>query len=372
MEGLPFPDPLALDGSIVMEYINIKSMTVKNLEKFCHMFGLTPSFRQKDGYLESLRIFSADEEAWKALRHGVNVRRHKGPRSSGARKPKLSSIRWEALFSGAQGSIGSGTTGSTTSGVDISGEKLSAWALALPVAPSLPMAPSLPVVPSDPSVMSTSISETLSTAACTETLIAHNACVPSALSRCQMELYTDITPLLSSFADHGHFPAPFSSVSSPVNQRQFTLSLACGKLCFYAADIPTPSAGIPFVVEGLAPIWDDSSIYWLGSSPLMIRSVPIALKYWPKIYGNRNFSTTWTRIKQTWHQWKFVMEEYHSMSSSCFWGKWSRDSKKLNFTPSNFTQNFRYRRGGAHMICQMDHTLARYYRNLKSLPSKCN
>ncbi|KAF8226521.1 amidase signature enzyme [Tricholoma matsutake] len=149
MEGLPFPDPLALDGSIVMEYINIKSMTVKNLEKFCHMFGLTPSFRQKDGYLESLRIFSADEEAWKALRHGINMHHHKGPRSSGARKPKLSSIRREALFSSAQGSIGSGTTGSTTSGVDISGEKLSAWALALP------MVPSLPVVPSDPSVIST-------------------------------------------------------------------------------------------------------------------------------------------------------------------------------------------------------------------------
>ncbi|KAF8222888.1 hypothetical protein L208DRAFT_1225672, partial [Tricholoma matsutake] len=79
-------------------------------------------------------------------------------------------------------------------------------------------------------------------------------------------------------------------------------------------------------------IWDDSSIYWLGSSPLMIRSVPIASKYWPKIYRNQNFSTTWTQIKQTWHQWKFVMEEYHSMSSSCFWGKWSRDSKKLNVT----------------------------------------
>jgi hypothetical protein len=54
----------------------------------------------------------------------------------------------------------------------------------------------------------------------------------------------------------------------------------------------------------LAQMWDDTSIHWMGSSPLAIKSVPVPLKYMSKVYGNQNLSATWSRIKQSWHQWK--------------------------------------------------------------------
>lgn len=95
------------------------------------------------------------------------------------------------------------------------------------------------------------------------------------------------------------------TIPCSLNVKYFTIRLAAGELRFSSDDIPgPPPAGIPFVVETLAQQWDDTSVHWLGVSPLIIKSTPIALKYWKDIFGRGQFSAVWTRIKQTWHRWK--------------------------------------------------------------------
>jgi hypothetical protein len=77
------------------------------------------------------------------------------------------------------------------------------------------------------------------------------------------------------------------------------------ELHFGVHDVPEPPAlKINGDLAKLARTWDDSWAAWDGSSPLIIKETPIAVKYWKSIYSNlRRGSKSWTAIKQLWHSW---------------------------------------------------------------------
>lgn len=127
---------------------------------------------------------------------------------------------------------------------------------------------------------------------------------------------TEPSPEVMSSAVERPTQIHIASTTSAVSANHFLIRLAHSELQFNNEDIPEPPAGIPFLVDTLAQMWDDASPHWLGSSPLIIKSVPVPLKYWRDVYGNRSSSATWTRIKSTWHRWKVGCLCMSSLSES--------------------------------------------------------
>jgi hypothetical protein len=91
-----------------------------------------------------------------------------------------------------------------------------------------------------------------------------------------------------------------------------TLVLGDGKLLYYHTDdVPDPPAlNITGNSLKLARMWDDSSMDWDRSSPLVIKDVLIALIHWKVVYSGK----VWDRIKQNWHSWKVCNSCIHVLS----------------------------------------------------------
>lgn len=118
-------------------------------------------------------------------------------------------------------------------------------------------------------------------------------------------------------------PTPPVSSHMKSTTNSCTLVFGDGELLHYhAEDVPDPPAlNITGNIPKLARMWDDSSIDWDRSSPLVIKDVPIALKHWKEVYSG---SKIWAGIKQTWHSWRVgnscihvlsLMEYRHDVSS---------------------------------------------------------
>lgn len=105
--------------------------------------------------------------------------------------------------------------------------------------------------------------------------------------------------LMSSTTPHISDHATVSDLKTRV------LTLANGNLLVIKhSDIPDPpSYSYANDLILLASLWDDSHPSWPGTSPLVIRNTPIALKYWPEVYRNGGDSR-WKAIKARWSDWK--------------------------------------------------------------------
>jgi len=100
----------------------------------------------------------------------------------------------------------------------------------------------------------------------------------------------------------------FSSVASestPNSQDHYELHLGNGVVLYYTeADYCKPPAlnGIMSVPEKMYEIWDDTSPSWTGWSPLICRSVPIAVMYWRAFFGNfKKSSGAWSSFRQNFN-----------------------------------------------------------------------
>jgi len=72
---------------------------------------------------------------------------------------------------------------------------------------------------------------------------------------------------------------------------------------FTEEDIPIPPA-VSFA-ENLAllnQMWDDTPPHWQGNSVLIIRSVPVPIVYWKRIYSRLHGE--WKGLKSNWSLWK--------------------------------------------------------------------
>jgi hypothetical protein len=87
------------------------------------------------------------------------------------------------------------------------------------------------------------------------------------------------------------------------------------KIQYNLQDIPEPPAvQINGDVAKLVGMWDDLWDAWDGSSPLILKGVPIPLKHWKSVYCNLGQGCkTWTSIKQLWHSWNVCI----SYASNC-------------------------------------------------------
>lgn len=84
----------------------------------------------------------------------------------------------------------------------------------------------------------------------------------------------------------------------------YSISLAGGvRLQYGEADLDEPRslAGLISNPDALHSIWSDTSSTWMHESPLVIRQVPVAMKYWKEFYSNFKRQKVWDSIKQTWH-----------------------------------------------------------------------
>lgn len=70
-----------------------------------------------------------------------------------------------------------------------------------------------------------------------------------------------------------------------------------------ASEIPDPPA-ISFAhdIPCLNGMWDDHTEHWKGLSVIVIRSNPIAAKYWPLLYRYSK-EHQWQGTKNKWNDW---------------------------------------------------------------------
>ncbi|KAK6989000.1 hypothetical protein R3P38DRAFT_2803944 [Favolaschia claudopus] len=199
-------------------------------------------------------------------------------------------------------------------------------------------------------------------------------------------------------------PPPFitaTSASDPNpatdNIRTRTLRLA-GEvvLTFSEEDVPDPPA-ISYAHRGVNSLladWDDDSTRWPGTSPLTIKGVPIAVKYWSRVYKYWK-SSQWQGVKKNWFDWKVLVTAITAAPSiNEFWAKYSVPGKdgvlqRMKYTPllNQLTrerkaedariaaiavqeltpEQLTYRNGGQYRVMRKVSTIAARYRELKGL-----
>jgi hypothetical protein len=67
---------------------------------------------------------------------------------------------------------------------------------------------------------------------------------------------------------------------------------------------PRSLSGLITDPDVLYSVWDDCSSTWAHDSPLVVRKVPVAIKYWKCFYSNFKRQNVWDSIKQTWHSFR--------------------------------------------------------------------
>lgn len=201
------------------------------------------------------------------------------------------------------------------------------------------------------------------------------------------------------------------AVSVPTHIRavvECRLLVAHGKTIDYqSSDLPPyVPVGISLEIEVLARLWDDSWTSWNKTSPLVIKSIPVALIHWPSV---RWPSPVWAKAGKTWKRWEvgsserllmfssliksedtqILMIEYHRLGPTCFASKWqiggvmmitSHIIAALEIDARNadidltakaraeygdtFAQHFTYLKGGRRHIYSTPYHIARHYRDL--------
>ncbi|PBK94424.1 hypothetical protein ARMGADRAFT_1079102 [Armillaria gallica] len=146
--------------------------------------------------------------------------------------------------------------------------------------------------------------------------------------------------------------APFDSTALPgvpihlhvvnppsVSQRVRVLQLGGGRGELHFTDVNVPAAPLyrsAKNIDHFAKMWDDDSCRWAPShDALHINGVPIPVKLFPAVYqgGSGTVKAQWSRIKNQWSLWHYVLTVYMSMSPEEFWVKFRDDTG----SPMSFT-----------------------------------
>ena len=132
------------------------------------------------------------------------------------------------------------------------------------------------------------------------------------------------SPLYRASSDHPSTPKSLlmataaSNVLSPmtllahsrsplIDEGGYSILLGAGvQLRYNEADLcePTSLAGILPDPDRLYSFWDDTSSVWERKSPLVVRTIPVAIKYWKSFYSKFRQQKVWDSIKQNWHSFR--------------------------------------------------------------------
>ncbi|KAJ3970451.1 hypothetical protein EV361DRAFT_915772 [Lentinula raphanica] len=89
------------------------------------------------------------------------------------------------------------------------------------------------------------------------------------------------------------------------------------------------------IIPRLGRVWDDESANWDPTDCaelLEINGTSIALRYWPDVFSRKEGLTTWSWLKKSWFEWKYVAERYNSGSPEEFWAEFSSNGQRFNWT----------------------------------------
>jgi hypothetical protein len=113
------------------------------------------------------------------------------------------------------------------------------------------------------------------------------------------------TPLASTLLSQ---TAPLvNSKTSSSEGDAYSISLGAGvQLRYSEADLcePTSLTGLVSDPDTLYSIWDDASSAWGNRSPLVVRTIPVAMKHWKAFYSKFKQQRIWDSIKQNWHSFR--------------------------------------------------------------------
>ncbi|ESK85625.1 hypothetical protein Moror_9979 [Moniliophthora roreri MCA 2997] len=92
-------------------------------------------------------------------------------------------------------------------------------------------------------------------------------------------------------------------------------------------------------VEQLRKIWDDELLHEFDPNdcPLKVNGIPIALKYWDRLYSHKCHNKSdkrWKGYKSQWHEWKYVAEYLLARTTNEFWAEFtdSKTGQRMSYT----------------------------------------
>jgi len=136
--------------------------------------------------------------------------------------------------------------------------------------------------------------------------------------------YVSVPPVTPDSGTHSSTPTRSSQIrpivdilspTAPVDSRPdalecYTITLGAGfRFQYLEADLSEPNSLVGLISDPdeLYSLWDDTSASWRHRSPLLVRGVPVAIKYWKAFYGNFKQQKVWDAIKQNWHNFRVIM-----------------------------------------------------------------
>ncbi|KAJ7331072.1 hypothetical protein DFH08DRAFT_966812 [Mycena albidolilacea] len=404
--ALPFPGQFGPTG-FATQHIRLKQLKKTELSDHCKTFGLAYSGNMAT-LTARLEAFSSDRSRWDSLIPG-STNTHKGPRKSNEdrkTKPKTSAIRRENLFQGADG-VRVANTPITERSKDLrtakDKEAIMPWARYIvttyPYRPNaghsgtgVPGAVSFPINNGN---LAMQLQSVLLGARSEAAAVPDTAVAISSIS-CPV-------PPPSTAPTDGFVPAAVDSlmVSASPNAdgnntaSTRTLLLAGGKsVTFRECDIPDPPA-VSYTknFEDLLGVWNDKFPQWTGTSPLVIKNVPIPLVNYPSVYKYWK-GTQWHGIKKVWFQWKILVQAMLRTTLDDFRAQYSVPDKDGNLQRPKYTPLLRtlkleraaedeklaalalaeltsdqltYRKGSERIVMKKPAMIAAHYRKLTGL-----
>ncbi|KAJ7907263.1 hypothetical protein B0H13DRAFT_2332548 [Mycena leptocephala] len=382
-EALPFPGEYGPTG-FATQYITLECLTNVALSEHCKTFKL-PHSGNKAALTQRPKDFSKDRQRWDRCALSFRVRPmltkvHASLQRKKKAKPKVSTLRREGLFNGADGvRVANAPVTERSKDLRKMDEKAAIMPWAKRIVDKYPYQPitdladanaSIYISPEGPSLVpalqpqnsSTSIAPSPHNKNTIDLLTdflayvqrngdsAVNASQPSPDSPVTAEAIPLPAPSSLPSPSDGGEPMSTADSSSAVDvTMSMTTSISSSiadshddddtrTRIFSSSDVPDPPA-VSYAkrIEDLLLEWDDNLPQWNGRSHLKIKSVPIPLKYWPMVYKYWK-KTQWEGAKKVWFHWKII---FHAMSSTTlddFWAKYSTTDnsgniRRLMYTP---------------------------------------
>ncbi|KAJ7793762.1 hypothetical protein B0H14DRAFT_2622518 [Mycena olivaceomarginata] len=431
--ALPFPGQFGPTG-FATQHIRLKQLKKTELSDHCKTFGLAYSGNMAT-LTARLEAFSSDRSRWDSLIPG-STNTHKGPRKSNEdrkTKPKTSAIRRENLFQGADG-VRVANAPVTERSKDLrtakDKEAIMPWARYIvttypyrpnaghsgtgasmynnsPVHATASSAPGInaATLATVPEPESTAVTDNGNLAMQPQSVLLGTRSEAAAVPDTGVVIPSISCPVPppSTAPSDGFVPAAVDSLmvsASPDADGNNTAStrtllLAGGKsVTFRECDIPDPPA-VSYAknFEDLLGVWNDKFPQWTGTSPLMIKNVPIPLVNYPSVYKYWK-GTQWHGVKKVWFQWKILVQAMSRTTLDDFRAQYSVPDKDGNLQRPKYTPLLRtlklereaedeklaalalveltpdqltYRKGSERIVMKKPAMIAAHYRKLTGL-----
>ncbi|KAK0456850.1 hypothetical protein EV421DRAFT_1922782 [Armillaria borealis] len=163
-------------------------------------------------------------------------------------------------------------------------------------------------------------------------------------------LATIVSPMLSGYTASTIPPSNPHDASNPpsISQTVRVLQLGGGRGELHFTDVDVPPAPLyrsAKNIDQFAKMWDNDSCLWAPThDALHIKGIPVPVKLFPAVYqgGSGTVKSQWSRIKNQWSLWHYILTVYMSMSPEEFWVKFRNNAgSPMTFTVISDTPSMR-------------------------------